>query len=64
MDISKYMIPLDQYGNKLKFLHITDIDNDINQKVFLDDKDNASFLTESHELRGSVNENELSKKST
>ena len=55
-----YMIPLDQYGNKLKFLHISDIDNDINQKVFRDDKDNASFLTNRHDLRGSVNENELS----
>ena len=55
-----YMIPLDQYGNKLKFLHITDIDNDINQKVFRDDKDNASFLTHSHDLRGSVKETELS----
>ena len=54
------MIPLDQYGNKLKFLHITDIDNDINQKVFHDDKDNASFLTRSHDLRESVNETELS----
>ena len=55
-----YMIPLDEYGNKLKFLHVTDIDNDINQKVFLDDKDNASFLTDKHELRESVDENELS----
>ena len=55
-----YMIPLNKYGNKLKFLHVTDIDNDINQKVFRDDKDNASFLTDRHDLRESVNENELS----
>ena len=56
-----YMLPLDEYEeNKLKFLHITDIDNDINQKVFLDDKDKASFLNEKHDLRESVDENELS----
>jgi len=55
-----YMISLDDYENKLKFLHITDIDNDINQKVFRDDKDNASFLTIRHDLRGSAKEDELS----
>ena len=56
-----YMIPLNKYDRKkLKFLHVTDIDNDINQKVFRDDKDNASFLTDRHDLKNSVDENELS----
>ena len=55
-----YMLPFDHYEDNLKFLHITNIDNDINQKVFRDDEDNASFLTAKHNLRENVSEDQLS----
>ena len=55
-----YMLPFDYYGDDLKFLHITNIDNDINQKVFRDDEDKASFLTANHDLRENVSEDQLS----
>ena len=55
-----YMLPYDRYEDYLKFLHITNIDNDINQKVFRDDEDNASFLTAKHNLRENVREDQLS----
>ena len=56
-----YMLPLNKYDKKkIKFLHVTDIDNDINQKVFRDDEGRASFLTGRHDLRENVDENELS----
>ena len=55
-----YMLPFDHYEDNLKFLHITNIDNDINQKVFRDDEDRASFLTAKHNLRESVDEDQLS----
>ena len=48
-----YIIPYDDYGKNLKFLTITDIDSDINRKIFRDDNDpnKASFLTDKHDLR-------------
>ena len=48
-----YIIPYDEYGNNLKFLTLTNIDTDINQKIFMDvdDPNKASFLTDKHELR-------------
>ena len=48
-----YIIPYDEYGKNLKFLTITDIDSDINRKIFRDDNDpnKASFLTDRHDLR-------------
>ena len=54
-----YILPVDTYDDKLNFLHITNIDNDINQKVFNDDDDDdASFLKKNHDLRKNVNEDE------
>ena len=55
-----YMLPFDHYGDDLKFLHITNIDNEDNQKVFRDDEDKASFLTANHDLRENVSEDQLS----
>ena len=56
-----YMLPFDHYGDDLKFLHITNIDNDINQKVFRGyGPNNASFLTAAHNLRENVSEDQLS----
>lgn len=56
-----YMLPFDRYGDKLKFLHTTNIDNDINQKVFRGyGPNNASFLTAKHNLRENVIEDQLS----
>jgi len=56
-----YMLPFDHYGDDLKFLHITNIDNDINQKVFRGyGPNNASFLTAKHNLRENVSEDQLS----
>jgi hypothetical protein len=55
-----YIIPFDEYGTNLKFLTLSDIDIEINEKVFRDDRDNASFLTASHNLREHGNIDELS----
>ena len=56
-----YILPVDTYDDKLNFLHITNIDNDINQKVFRGyGPNNASFLNKKHDLRKRVNEDELS----
>ena len=55
-----YILPYDEYGKDLKFLTITNIDNDINEKIFYDTQNKASFLTKSHELRSQNRINALS----